>query len=266
MKKKAILVVSFGTSYEQARKSCIEAVENRIAAENPEFEVRRAFTSRRIVKKLKDRDNLYIDNEKEAMEKLVSEGFEEIYVQPLHIMPGIEYEKIRTQLIRVRHHFDGSIRLGEPLIHNLEDYEYVEKALEKSFLNKPGFDVDRWLFMGHGTRHFANAAYSALQVHFDIKNKPMDIATVEGFPELEDMIPRLKSREAKRWGLAPFMLVAGDHAQNDMAGSEEDSWVNVLKQEGFDVVPCLEGLGSLPEFQERFVQKVSKLVAGKIRG
>ncbi len=263
MSKKAIVVVSFGSSFEDARVNCIEPVENLIATTYPDYEVRRAFTSRFIVGKLKKEQNLYIDNEVQATQKLIDEGFEKIYIQPLHTMPGFEYDKIKRQFDKIKDNTDVKILLGEPLIYRLEDYDFMIEGLKNSLMKLEDFDVDHWLLMGHGTEHFSNAVYGALQLKFDIEGHPFDIATVEGFPELDDIMDRLKSKNIKKLGVAPFMLVAGDHARNDMAGDEEDSWVNVLKDNGFDVYPCLRGMGSFEAFRELFLRKTAALVERK---
>ncbi len=162
VEKKAILIVSFGTSYDDARKSCIEPVEELIAKSFSDYEVRRAFTSRVIVKKLRGR-GMEIDNEIEALDKLIQEGFTQIYIQPLHTMPGFEYDKIKRQFNKSIAENDIKILLGEPLIYRLEDYDLIIDGLKESLLKLPNFDVDHWLLMGHGTEHFANAIYVLLE-------------------------------------------------------------------------------------------------------
>ncbi len=259
MSKKAILVVSFGSSYKDARESCIEPIEQLIADTFTDYEVRRAFTSRIIVKKLKAQ-GMDIDSEIEAMDKLIDENFDEIYIQPLHTMPGFEYDKIRRIFYKYYHLSDAKMVLGEPLILRPEDYDLVIEGFKESFCKLPEFDVDRWLFMGHGSVHFANALYCSMQMQLDLAGEPIDVATVEGFPSLDDIMDNLKSRNIKKIGLAPFMLVAGDHAKNDMAGDEEDSWMNILRKEGFEVYPCIRGMGSFEVFQNLFVKKTKFLV------
>jgi len=261
MGKKGILVVSFGTSYEDARLSCIDPVEALIEKRFSEFDVRRAFTSRRIIKKLKDRDSVFIDNEIEAMDKMLEEGFEEIYLQPLHVMPGYEYEKIQMAVVKARHKSDAKIHLGEPLIYCEQDYSNVLEALDKELpnLNEEG-GLDYWLLMGHGTHHQANATYSCMQLHFEMFNKQISIASLESFPNLDHTVPQLKKKGVTKMGIMPFMLVAGDHAQNDMAGDDDDSWVNRLTAQGFDVTPKVIGLGALESFQMLFADKLEKLI------
>ncbi len=254
-------MVSFGTSYEDARTSCIDPVEELIKKNHPKHDVRRAFTSRRIIKKLKDRDNIYIDNEIEAMEKMIADGIEELYLQPLHIMPGYEYEKVKLAVVRARHKYNAKIVLGEPLIFSEEDYTLVMGALDIELENLGKEEqLENWLLMGHGTHHPANATYSCMQLQFEMNQKPINIASLESFPNLDHMVPQLKRKGIKKMGILPFMLVAGDHAQNDMAGPDEDSWVNRLTADGFDVKPKVVGLGALSSFQKLFADKVNKLI------
>lgn len=261
MSKKGILVVSFGTSYEDARTSCIDPVEALIERKFAEYDVRRAFTSRRIIKKLKERDSIFIDNEIEAIDKMLADGINEIYLQPLHVMPGYEYEKIQMAVVRAKHKTDAKIELGEPLIYCEEDYTLVMEALDKELpkLSDNGA-LNYWLLMGHGTHHQANATYSCMQLHFDMFGKSVSIASLESFPNLDHTVPQLKKKGITKMGIMPFMLVAGDHAQNDMAGDDEDSWVNRLSADGFDVTPKVVGLGALESFQELFANKLGKLI------
>jgi len=262
--KKGILVVSFGTSYKDARESCIEPVEALVKEKYPEYEVRRAFTSRRIVKKLKDRDGIYIDNEIEGIEKMVADGIEEIYLQPLHIMPGYEYDKVKLSVVRARHKYDAKIKLGEPLIFCEEDYSLVMEALDLELKTlRQVHNMDHWLLMGHGTHHPANSTYSCLQLHFEMNKMPVTIASLESFPNLDHTVPQLKNKGIDKMGIMPFMLVAGDHAKNDMAGQDEDSWVNRLSRDGFEVKPVVTGLGALASFQKLFALKVDKLLGVK---
>ncbi len=261
MNTKGILVVSFGTSYADARLSCIKPVEEFIENKYPEFDVRSAFTSRRIIKKLKDRDGILIDNEIEAIDKMIEEGITEIYLQPLHIMPGYEYEKIQRAVASAQQKHSAIIQLGEPLLFCEEDYTLVMDALDVE-LKTLGMDSDteNWLLMGHGTHHPANATYSCMQMHFDLNFKTVQIAALESFPNLDHTLPELRRKGMDNLCVMPFMLVAGDHAQNDMAGPDEDSWVNILTAEGFTVTPKVVGLGALKTFQELFANKVQKLL------
>ncbi len=259
-KKKAILVVSFGTTYLETLTRNIESVENKIKEAFPEYEVRRAFTSRMVIKKLAARDGLVIDTEQEALEKLQAEGYTEVYVQPLHVVAGEEYDKVKRLVVHFAHAqaFD-KIKLGRPLLYFMgqdeqpDDYLAAINAMAQQF---PSFNnADALVLMGHGGAHPANAAYAALQLK--LEQAGLDgiyVYTVEGFPSLENVIAKLKANQAGKVLLAPFMLVAGDHAQNDMAGDDEDSAKSQLEQAGFSVEVYLRGLGENPYIQELYVQ------------
>lgn len=265
--KKAILVVSFGTTYPDTMKSTIEAVENKIKVEFPDYEVRRAFTSRIIIKKLAERDGVKIDTEKEALARLSAEGFREVIVQPLHIAAGEEFDLVKGI---VRHQqaaktFD-KIALGRPLLYfmgqedKVDDYLAVAKALEAQ-LPKQKKD-EAVVLMGHGGVHPGNSAYAALQLKLhDEGYNNVYIYTVEGYPTLDDVMKKLKTNKVKKVNLMPFMLVAGDHATNDMAGDEEDSAKSQLIAAGFNVVTYVHGLGENPKFQDIYAQHVKDAIA-----
>lgn len=261
--KKGILVVSFGTSYADTRKLTIEACEEKIAASFPDYEVRRAFTSNIIIKKLKERDNMEVDTPKEALNKMKEEGFAEVIVQPLHIMPGIEYDEVLAAVDDFKDSFK-EITVGRPVLYGIEDYKMAVEALEKQL---PELKEDQAvILMGHGTIHPANACYSCLQSVLSDEGLNVFVGTVEGYPELDDIIARLKANKIKEVTLMPYMVVAGDHASNDMAGDEEDSWKSILKKEGFVVDVYLHGLGENPGYQDIYVQRVQDCIDGNPLG
>lgn len=254
--KKAILVVSFGTSYHDTLEKTIQAAENAIGAAFPGWEVRRAFTSSIILKKLRTRDNLIIDNVSQAMARLESEGFTHIAVQPTHVMHGEEYEKLLSQLQPYRQRLN--IQVGEPLLDQQADYEKVADAL-LAWLPQRAAD-EALVLMGHGTPHFANAAYGQLEQNLQDRQDNVFVGTVEGYPTLERVEQQLAACPAiKKVLLAPFMLVAGDHARNDMAG-DEDSWKVQLEEKGYEVQCVLKGLGECPAIRDLFVQHCAAAV------
>lgn len=214
--KKGIIVVSFGTTYEETRKLCIESIENRIKEKYSNYIVLRAFTSQMVINKLKKRDNYFVDNPKEALEKMKKENIQEIYIQPLHIIPGHEYEKLLGQINSfLEQNPDFQIKTGNPLLYSSRDYAKVVDGLE---LNKE----ETIVFMGHGTNHQVDISYKKLEKTFRDKGyRNVYVATVEGETTLEDIIPNLKANNIQDVKLRPFMLVAGDHAINDMASDEE---------------------------------------------
>lgn len=252
-KKKAILVVSFGTSYENALKNSIEATENAIKEAFPAYEVRRAFTSNMIIRKLKNRDNYYVDTVHEALNKLHEEGYEEVYVQPLHIIFGEEYDKIKDAVSSIKElNYFKVLELSTPLLYKNEDYVNAFEALRKDIA---GYGVEEGIvLMAHGTAHQANACYFQLQTVAQNRGAGnVHIATVEGYPTIEEIIPLLKSKNYKKLNLIPFMLVCGDHATNDMASEEEDSWKTILEGQGFEVNCVLKGIGESKNFQQLYV-------------
>lgn len=259
--KKAILVVSFGTSYADTRKVTIEACENVIKDAFPDYETRRAFTSNMIIKIMKERDNIQVDTPEEALQKLQAEGFTEVIVQPLHVIPGAEFHDVVNTVNQYKSAFE-TIRLGMPLLAATHDYMVVADAITMQLPKME--ENEAVVFMGHGTHHPANAAYAALERVFE--DKGMDnlfMGTVEGYPALEHVIKRLRTHKIEKVTLMPFMLVAGDHAQNDMAGDEEDSWKMQLKQEGFVVETYLHGLGENAEMQKIYVQHIHDAISGE---
>lgn len=266
--KKAILVTSFGTSYEDTRVKTLDAIENKIREEfGNEYEVRRAYTSHRIIKKLKERDGILIDTPKEAVEKLKSEGFDEVIVQPTHIIPGEEYDYIKGA---ITHNFRGEFKklsVGRPLLYykceeeGPDDYSEVVEAVSCE-INKH----ENIVFMGHGTNHPVTAAYSCLEnVMRDHGFDNAHVATVEGYPTLERAIESLEEKGAKEVTLIPFLIVAGDHARNDMASDEEDSWKSILESKGYKVNILLKGLGEYEGIQKIFVNRVKDAISEEFK-
>lgn len=268
-KKKAILVVSFGTSYLDALAKNITQVEESIRAAFPEFEVRRAFTSRFIIKKIFEKNGIRVENEQEALERLQQEGFTEVYVQPLHIIAGEEYAKVRTKIVHYQHRkiFD-KIAIGRPLLYYMgqenkpDDYLIAIHALKDSLPQCKKNEAV--LFMGHGGLHPSNAAYALLQMKLEEAGAINQyVYTVEGFPHLGFVISKLKERQIEKVTLIPFMLVAGDHAVNDMVGEDEDSAKMQLIKQGFQVEWKLVGLGECEKIQEIYVGHLKDAIIGR---
>ncbi|MDR1755109.1 MAG: sirohydrochlorin cobaltochelatase [Eubacterium sp.] len=250
--KKAVLVVSFGTSYNETRVKTIDAIENKIADEFSDYDVRRAFTSQIIIDKLAERDNLQIDNVAGAMQKLVDENYKELIVQPTHVMNGLEY----TEMLDSCKPFESSfekIAYGEPLMISDDDYDFVSSAILE-FTKDYDAEKTAVVFMGHGTTHEANSTYQRLDNMLkDQGHGNYFMGTVEASPTIDDIIPALEAGGYTKVVLLPFMIVAGDHATNDMASDEEGSWKTILKQNGFEVECVITGLGEYPAIQDLFV-------------
>ncbi|RKD21416.1 sirohydrochlorin cobaltochelatase [Caminicella sporogenes DSM 14501] len=259
--KKAILVVSFGTSYADTRKLTIEATEKRFAEEFPDYDIVRAFTAQTIINILKERDKIDVYNVKEALDYLKSQKYSEVIIQPLHIMNGAEYDELLAQVAAYEGDFD-KLKVGKPLLTTTEDYLEVVKALKAQLPELK--DDEAVVFMGHGTHHFANATYSELEyVLHDLGHKNVFVGTVEGYPGLEQVMNRLKENNIKKVTLMPFMLVAGDHATNDMAGDEDDSWKTVLKKAGYEVEVYLHGLGENKGIQDIYLKHAHEAIKGQ---
>lgn len=256
--RKALLVVSFGTSHAETREKTIGAIERDIAASFPEYEVRRAFTSGMILKVLEKRDGIVIDNVTEAMNRLADDGFREVLVQPTHVIPGDEYNDMVKAVAEFRDQFD-EITIGTPLLYRTEDYQKVILAVIEQFPDLP--EKAALVLMGHGTGHPINAAYAALDYQIkDMGYKNVFVGTVEGYPDLETVLRQVEAYRPEKVILLPLMVVAGDHAINDMAGEEEDSWKNVFEKAGFEVSCVLKGLGELQPIRGIYLEHVAQAI------
>ncbi len=257
---KVLLVTSFGTSYNDNRDLSIGSIEQKLQAAYPDYEVRRAFTSQIIIDKLKERDGLEIDNVTEAMDRLVSDGVREVVVQPTHVMSGFEYDDVAAEVAPYADKFD-SFKVGSPLLVSDADYDEVVSIITGE---TKGYDTEgaAIVFMGHGTEHEANAAYAKLQQHLTGAGYAnYFVGTVEATPTLDDVLALVQGSGAKKAVLLPLMIVAGDHANNDMAGDGEDSWKTAFERAGFEVECVLRGLGQYEGIQDLFVEHGGALIA-----
>ena len=256
----AILVVSFGTSYNDSREVTIGAIEKAIAEANPDYEVRRAFTSQIIIDKLKERDGLEIDNVEEALDRAVADGIKTLVVQPTHLMNGFEYTDLETALKDYEGKFDKVV-LAQPLLTSDADFDAVISAITE---HTASFDDGETAicFMGHGTEAASNAVYAKLQEKIKAAGfENYFVGTVEAEPSLKDVIAAVKEKGSyKKVVLEPLMVVAGDHANNDMAGDEEDSWKSKFEAEGFEVECLLEGLGQNEAIQKIYVEHTKEAI------
>lgn len=249
-RKQAVLVVSFGTSYNDSRDITIGAIEKTISEAFPEYEVRRAFTSQIIIDKLKKRDGLEIDNVKEALERAMADGIERLVVQPTHLMNGYEYTDLEEELNEYQDKF-SQIALAKPLLSSEEDFRAVAKAIASDMASYEDGET-AVCFMGHGTEADSNSVYQRMQEVLIAEGyENFYIGTVEAEPGVEDVLKALnKAGKYKKVVLKPLMVVAGDHANNDMAGDEEDSWKSIFTNAGFEVKCVLEGLGQSEAIQD----------------
>ena len=259
--KTAILAVSFGTSHEDTRKVTIDAIEDDMRKAFPDYPVYRAWTSKMIIKKLKARDHLHIMNVKEAMEQMKADGITDVLVQPTHVINGIENDLMKEDALSFRDSF-ASISFGAPLLTTEEDSNNVIRVLTEAFSwLKPDQAL---VFMGHGTTHFSNSVYAALDYAFKDKGfSNIFLGTVEAYPSMESLKRMIDAYHPREIVLAPFMIVAGDHAKNDMAGDDPDSWYSRFREAGYEVTPVLKGLGEYEGIREIFIEHL-KQAAGSI--
>ena len=255
-KDKAIIVVSFGTSFIEVLDKTIGVCEKEISEAFPDYEIRRAFTSNMIRKSLLKKENMNVDNLEQALDKLISEGYKEVFIQPLHIIPGEEYhEKIIKPSLSYFKKFE-TIKIGKSLLFDTADYFKLIEALKNQLPGKK--EGQAVIFMGHGASHPANACYAALQLKLIDEIPDTFIANVEGYPELEDIEEKIKGY--KTLLLMPLMLVAGDHAMNDMAGDDEDSWKSVLESKEYEVEIYMKGLGENIEIRKIYIESLTQLI------
>ncbi len=263
MADKAILVISFGTSYKETREKTIDAVEKAIADRYPDWDVRRAFTSKMIIKKLKERDNLYIDYIDEGLQRMIDDGIKKAVVVPTHVMNGTEYDFVANITASYADRFE-SICVSKPLLTTEEDYDRTIEALDSAYFSrffKDSTNNTAIVLMGHGSEHFANATYSQLQLKLStLGYEHVYVTTVEGFPSFDDTMKFMSCHKYSKVILIPFMLVAGDHATNDMSGDEEDSLKSRFLSAGCDVECVLEGLGEQKAFQDLFLNHLSEVM------
>ncbi|MVX63473.1 sirohydrochlorin cobaltochelatase [Clostridium chromiireducens] len=255
--KKAILVVSFGTSHLDALKNSIEKIENKIKDEFNNYEVFRAFTAHFIIRKLKEKHDLNIFTPEEALDELKVRGYDEIIVQPLHLIPGEEFDYIKG-IVEHRKNDFKSVKIGRPIffyqgMNGLpEDYSLFIRSIEDVIK-----DEESVILFGHGTEHPSNAVYGMLQtVLVDEGYENIFVATVEGYPTISNVLKKLINKGIKKTKLVPLLLVAGDHAKNDMASDEDSSLKSALQKEGIEVKLHMHGLGELDKFDELYIRRV----------
>ena len=276
-----ILVVSFGTSFNDSRVADIKGIEDALQEAYPEWSVRRAFTAQIIINHIQARDGECIDNVEQALERAVSNGVKNLIVQPTHLMHGAEYDELMEAVAVYQDKFE-SVKVAEPLLGEVgadaevvnEDKEAVAKAITDKAVETAGYetldaakeDGVAFVFMGHGTSHTAKVSYSQMQTQ--MKNLGYDnvfIGTVEGEPEetsCEAVIEAVEQAGYKKVVLRPLMVVAGDHANNDMAGDDEDSWKSMFVSSGkFDSVDTqIAGLGEITAIQNIYVAHTKAVI------
>ena len=273
--EKELLVVSFGTSFNDSRVADIKSIEDALQEANPDWSVRRAFTAQIIINHIQARDGEKIDNMEQALERAVANGVKNLVVQPTHLMHGAEYDEMMEMVDSYRDKFE-SVAIAEPLLGEVgsdatvinADKEAVAKAITAEAVKTAGFDSldaaaadgTAFVFMGHGTSHTAKVSYSQMQTTMQtLGYSNVFIGTVEGEPEetaCENVIEAVKAAGYTKVILRPLMVVAGDHANNDMAGADDDSWLSQFQASGdFASVECqIAGLGEIEDIQQRYIE------------
>ena len=270
--EKELLVVSFGTSFNDSRVADIKSIEDALQEANPDWSVRRAFTAQIIINHIQARDGEKIDNMEQALERAVSNGVKHLVVQPTHLMHGAEYDEMCAAIDKVRDKFE-SVEIAEPMLGEVgsdatvinADKEAVAKAVVAAALSESGYESTAaakeagvaYVLMGHGTAHVAKVTYSQMATQMDnLGYENVFIGTVEGEPEdtsCEAVIAAVKEAGYTTVVLRPLMVVAGDHANNDMAGADEDSWKTMFEAAGLTVNCQISGLGRIADVQALYV-------------
>ena len=270
--EKELLVVSFGTSFNDSRVADIKSIEDALQEANPDWSVRRAFTAQIIINHIQARDGEKIDNMEQALERAVANGVKQLVVQPTHLMHGAEYDEMCAAIDKVRDKFE-SVEIAEPMLGEVgsdaavinADKEAVAKAVVAAALSESGYESTAaakeagvaYVLMGHGTAHVAKVTYSQMATQMDkLGYENVFIGTVEGEPEdtsCEAVIAAVKEAGYTTVVLRPLMVVAGDHANNDMAGADEDSWKTMFETAGLTVNCQISGLGRIADVQALYV-------------
>ena len=276
-----LLAVSFGTSYNDSRVEDIKGIEDALQEAYPDWSVRRAFTSQIIINHIQARDGECIDNMDQALERAVKNNVKNLIVQPTHLMHGAEYDELVKAVERYQDKFE-SVKFSEPLLGEVgsdasainSDKEAVAKAVTAQAVETSGYDSldaakedgTAFVFMGHGTSHTAKVSYSQMQTQMQVLGYDnVFIGTVEGEPEetsCEAIIEAVKNAGYKKVILRPLMVVAGDHANNDMAGEDEDSWKSLFENSGFfeQVDVQIAGLGGIEAIQQIYVDHTAAVI------
>ncbi|MBS6397437.1 MAG: sirohydrochlorin cobaltochelatase [Clostridiales bacterium] len=256
--KKGLLAVSFGTSVNETREKTIDVIEADLREAFPEYELYRAWTSGMIIRKLQKRDGVHVDTVTEAVKRMLADGVTELIVQPTHVINGVENDRMIQDVLAFQKQFE-KISFGNPLLTSEEDSEAVIRALMEEYRELP--KEEALVFMGHGTTHYANSIYAALDYKFkDMGYSHVFLGTVEAYPSLETLLKLVRASGVKKVTLAPFMVVAGDHAINDMSSEDEESWRSRFEAEGFSVSCVLKGLGEYPGIRNVYVKHVKDVL------
>lgn len=254
-----LLVLSFGTSYNDSRRLTIGAIEQSLEDAFSDYSVRRGFTANIIIDHVERRDKIHIDDVKEALDRAVANKVKNLVVQPTHLMNGLEYNDVKAEIANYSDAFE-KVAIGEPLLTSDDDFKRVENAIV-DWTKEYDDGKTAICFMGHGTEAESNAVYAKMQDLLTADgHKNYFVGTVEAEPSVEDVLEKVKAGGYEKVVLEPLMVVAGDHANNDMAGDDEDSWKSVFEAEGYEVKCLIRGLGENEEIRKLYVEHAQKAI------
>jgi len=248
--RKAILAVSFGVSNRESRVKTIDICEREIRQFLPDYDFFKAYTSKRTIEKIKNREQITIDNVEQALGKIVQGNYDELIVHPFYVVHGVEFQKL-VEIVSLHQHQFKKIKIGRPLLTHMEDHLNVARILKKSLpvlAHKEAI-----VFMGHGVSTAAQTAYPTLEYVLRDHGINAFVGTIEVYPGVGQIIKRLKEHQIERVTLMPFLLTAGHHTTYDMVGNQENSWKNQLEKAGYPVKVDLKGLAENPEIRQQFL-------------
>lgn len=258
--KNGILVASFGTTYKEARELSLEAIEDAFSSAFPDFTVYKAYTSNIVKKRIQENEGIFIPGIPQALQDMYKDGIKNVYIQPTHIIPGEEYNKILDTASQCKDKFN-ILKISEPLLSSPGDFCMAADILGRHYNFSHLTNDSAAVLMGHGSEHAANKCYSQFQD--TLKHKGFSnvfVSTVEGTPDFETSLNMLKNYTFKNITLIPFMVTAGEHAHNDMAGTEKDSWKNQLINLGYNINIITKGIGELPEIQNLYLSHLKDTI------
>ena len=250
--EKELLVISFGTSFNDNRRLTIGAIEEAMEEAFPDYSVRRGFTSNIIIDHVNSRDGILIDDVEAALNRAVDNGVKTLVIQPTHLMDGLEYQDVEAMVAEYADSFEQVV-MGEPLLSSEEDFDAVAAAITDA-TSEYDDGQTAICFMGHGTEAESNEVYAKMQEKLtELGFENYYVGTVEAAPTLDDVLAAVQEGEYTKVVLQPLMVVAGDHANNDMAGEEEGTWKTTFEDAGYEVECVLSGLGEIPAIQDLYV-------------
>ena len=258
MKDKAILVVSFGSSYEETREKTITQIEEDIKNAYSSYSIYSAFTSGRIRKKIAREEGKQIFSVEEAMQQMLEDGIKEVFVQPTFIVDGVQNKELIEKVQAYKDSFQ-ILRFGNPLLTSIEDYKRAMNVFVKEHADIP--KEEAIICMGHGADDYLSVSFAALDYMFKEEGyENYYVATIRSYPGLPHVIKALKKHNYKKVTLIPFMVVAGYHAQQDLLGKAEEAWRCVLEREGYEVNSILKGLGEYKEIREIYIGHIQEIL------